>query len=283
MKRDPLISGQRKSPWVFFALVFILSAPIWWIGPLVERLLPGAKPINVPASSLMIVCPAIAALILVRKETGWEGVKKLLQRSFDLRRIKSKLWYVPILLLMPTIMVLQHGLASPGRAPAAGPRPVVWVALVLSLVFFIAALGEELGWHGYVADLLLDRWNALIASVVLGTGWAIWHIVPLIQLGASPTRIVGQCIDMVVTRILIVWLYSNTGKSVFAAALYHTMYNVSTLLMPNYGLHYDPVVVCIFIAGAAALVTFLWGLETLARYRYARADKQSQLIAEEIE
>jgi hypothetical protein len=40
--------------------------------------------------------------------------------------------------------------------------------------------------------------------------------------------------------------------------------------------------VCIFAAGAAALVTFLWGPETLAHYRYARADKWAYPVKEEI-
>jgi membrane protease YdiL (CAAX protease family) len=183
---------------------------------------------------------------------------------------------------MPAIMVMQHGVADPARIVAPGPPYPFWMVLVWCLIFLVAALGEELGWQGYAVDLLLDRWSALAASVVLGMVWAGWHIVPLIQLGASPTRIVGQCIDMVATRILIVWLYRNTGKSLFAAVLYHAMYNVSTLLLPSYGLHYDPVMVCIFAAGAAALVTFLWGPETLAHYRYARADKQAYPMAEEI-
>jgi hypothetical protein len=79
--------------------------------------------------------------------------------------------------------------------------------------------------------------------------------------------------DMVATRILIVWLYSNTGRSLFAAVLYHMMYNVSTLLLPNYGLHYDSFVTSILVAIVAVAVAFLWGPKTLARYRYARSDK----------
>jgi hypothetical protein len=35
-----------------------------------------------------------AALILVFRETQFAGVKKLLKRSFDFNRVKSKLWYV---------------------------------------------------------------------------------------------------------------------------------------------------------------------------------------------
>jgi hypothetical protein len=74
----------------------------------------------------------------------------------------------------------------------------------------------------------------------------------------------------VVLRILIVWLYNNTGKSLFAAILFHDMVNVSEFSFPNYGSYYDPIITGTIIAITAVIVTFLWGSKTLARYRYAR-------------
>ena len=176
---------------------------------------------------------------------------------------------MPVLLLMPAIAVLQYGLVNPLRLPAPDPQFPAWMVPVSVLVFFIAALGEELGWQGYVIGILKERWHALTASIALGTMWATWHVVPLIQLGRTPTQIMWQCIDMVATRVLIVWLYNNTGKSVLAAVLYHAMYNVSTLLLPSFGLRYDSTATSILSAIVAAIVTLLWGPKTLARYRHS--------------
>jgi hypothetical protein len=87
MKAQPLDSTpKRKSPLTFFLLVFIMSAFLWGIGPVAERFLAQDIPIDLPFSSLMAFCPIIAALILVRRENGWGGVKQLLKRSFDLSR-----------------------------------------------------------------------------------------------------------------------------------------------------------------------------------------------------
>jgi membrane protease YdiL (CAAX protease family) len=260
-----------RFPWAFFLLVFAISILPWTIGPVAERLLTKGVPINVPLSSLMAFCPIIAALILVQRESGWDGAKKLLKRSFDLR-LKRRIWYVPVLLLMPTFIVLQSGWMNRGRRPIPDPQFPALMVPVFVAIFFIAAIGEETGWQGYAIDRLQGRWSALTASIILGTVWATWHIVPLIQLGRTPAQIVAQCVDMVARRILIVWLYNNTGKSVSAAVLYHTMYNVSTLLLPNFGLHYDPLITSVLAAIAAITVTFLWGPKTLARYRYARTD-----------
>jgi membrane protease YdiL (CAAX protease family) len=150
MNRHALNSrSETKSPLTFFVLVFITSTPFWLLGAVAERLLPEEMPINLPISSLAVVCPTIAALILVHRENGSQGVKQLLKRSFNYKRITGKAWYGPILFLMPSIMVLAYGLMTLMRVPLPDPHlPVLMVPLFL-LVFFVAAVGEETGWQGY--------------------------------------------------------------------------------------------------------------------------------------
>jgi len=38
------------------------------------------------------------------------------------------------------------------------------------------------------------------------------------------------------------WFYIHSGKSVFAAAVFHAMINLCWQLFPNNGSHYDPLV-----------------------------------------
>ena len=92
----------------------------------------------------------------------------------------------------------------------------------------------------------------------VGMVWAAWHIVPLVQQHRPPAWIAGGCLGTVGNRVLIVWLYNVTGKSVFAAALYHTMLNVSWQLFPNQGSHYDPRVSGVVVAIVATAVAMLW-------------------------
>jgi uncharacterized protein len=87
-------ASSKGLPLKFFLLVFIISAPFWLIGATAEQKLP--LPFNLPVGALVLVCPTIAASILVYWENGSNGVKQLLKRSFDLKRIKGKIWYVPI-------------------------------------------------------------------------------------------------------------------------------------------------------------------------------------------
>jgi hypothetical protein len=73
----------------------------------------------------------------------------------------------------------------------------------------------------------------------------------------------------VATRVLYTWLYNNTGKSVFGAALYLASSKASWQLFPNNGSHYDPRITGLIVAFTAVLVTVVWGPRTLARYRDA--------------
>jgi membrane protease YdiL (CAAX protease family) len=263
--------SETKSPFVFIVLVFLLSIPIWTLGPVIEGLLPNELPVNLPISSLMTFAPMTAAAILVWRNRGTDGVRKLLKRAFDHKRITEKSWYAPTLLFWPALMVLQYVLMTLMGVPLAAPQIPVLMVVVSFAVFFVAAVGEELGWQGYAIDPLQRRWNALPASVILGIVWGGWHVVPMIQLGQTPAWIAWQCMSLVVARILMVWLYQNTGQSVYATILFHAMDNVTTVLLVEYGWPYSPVIATIALALAAAAITFLWGPATLARFRYSRS------------
>ncbi len=92
-------------------------------------------------------------------------------------------------------------------------------------VFFIGALGEELGWTGYAIDPMQERRGALKAGILLGLAWATYHIPLFVQGSLSLYWIVWQCLYIVASRVLFVWIYNNTGKSLFAVGVFHAMFN----------------------------------------------------------
>jgi uncharacterized protein len=272
-------ASLKRSPLTFFVLVFALSLLFWLLvellSPLTEHFSP-ALPIAIPSGfnpvSPLVVgyMPLIAACILVSREGQPGGTSLLLKRVFDLKRIRYKIWYVPILFLNPLIYVLSYGLMLLLRLPLPQPH-VLWLTLPIFVVyFFIEAVGEEVGWTGYVTDPLQERWGALQAGLILGAVTAIWHVIPGLQAHQTLPYIVWQGLYDLAGRILGVWLYNNTGKSVCAIILSHDMYNVGYVLFPNIGSHYDPAIAFPITAVIAIMVTFLWGAKTLARYRYAR-------------
>jgi membrane protease YdiL (CAAX protease family) len=245
----------------YFALVFALSVPFWVLGAVTNLpLMPG-----LPISALMTFCPAAAALILLYRGNGAAAATALLRRSFDFGRITRRRWYVPILFLMPAVSVVVYALMQWMGLPLPAPRVPAVTALLMGLAYLVGALGEELGWSGFVLEALQARWNALQAGVVLGLVAIFWHLVPLLLLHRSPTWIAWWCLYAVAARILIVWLYANTGRSVFAVALFHATLNLSYSLFPVYGSHFDMRLGGLVTAFAAAIVTAAWGYRTLAR------------------
>jgi len=213
----------------------------------------------------MFVCPVTAALILVFGESRAAGVIALLERSFDYQRIEAKVWYAPTILLVPSVYALSYALMRLMGVVLPAPQFTVPSVIVMLVMFFITALGEELGWSGYVIDPMQDRWGALQAAILLGFVWAAWHFVPLLQAHRSLTWIGWWCLFTLAFRVLIVWLYNNTGKSIFAASLFHATSNLSWQIFPIHGSYYDPRITGLVMMLVAVVVTVTWGPRTLDR------------------
>lgn len=246
--------GPLRSVLTFFALTFVLAVPFWALGTTTAlQLMPG-----LPIAALMFVCPGLAALILVGRDDGSAGAKALLAKVVDYRCIKAKKWYTLILFLNPGIFVLSYVVLRFGGTAIPVPQFQILPTLTLCMVFFISAVGEELGWSGYAIDPMQNRWGALSASLLLGAVWAVIHFVPLVQVHRSLAWIAWWSLWTVSARVIIVWLYNNTGKSVFAATLYHAVSNVCWQAFPVHGSFFDPRVTALITTFVAVTVTVAW-------------------------
>lgn len=210
----------------------------------------------------------IAALILVYRNNGTRGIKQLLRKTFNIR-IKSKIWYVTIFFLEPIIMLLAFEVMKLMDESTPDLQITIMKILAFFFVFLIAGICEEIGWQGYAYDALEKRWNALGASIAMGVVWQVWHIIPHLQIH-PPEWILWQCTGSVLLRVLIVWIYKNTGKSVLAAAIFHAMNNVCSFILPNYDSSMAPFSIFAVTLIVVIIVTFLWGSKTLASYRFKR-------------
>ena len=202
---------------------------------------------------LSVIAPICAALVLTYRKSGGIGVKKLLKRSFDYKRVKNKKWFWPTLLLMPLLFSLVLGASSLLELELlTAPMPLIAAPIAL-IMFFFAALFEEVGWMGYAFEPMSNRWGLFKSTMLLGVFWGLWHVPMLIYAIPEPETIVAQVLTLIALRILIVWLYSNTGKSVFITILFHATYNVCMVVIPvNF------VVTAIIMSISAALVLYFW-------------------------
>src|SRR5829696_3831213 len=105
-------AASKRSPLRFFLLVFVLSLPLWVLGGIVGSI---GLPMNMRVIELVgAFVPLMAALILVYREEKFGGVRLLLKRVFDYKRIKPRIWYVPIVFLMPILVFF----AQPPKTPS---------------------------------------------------------------------------------------------------------------------------------------------------------------------
>ena len=262
---------ENHSPLKFFLLVFGLSIPLWIIETRIDV---KGLPLDIPITDILAAfTPMIAASILVHKEEGRIGIEKLFKRILDFPRITKKIWYLPIALLPFLMYLLIYMVIYLIGLPLATNFDIPFLSIpFLFCLFFIGSVAEETGYMGYAIAPMQERFGALSASILIGIPWAVWHYPSIVQQGHNLTWIAWATLGTIAVRVLIVWIYNNTGKSLFACILFHTFLNLGRPLFPRDGIHNPlvdyPEIHYSIMAITAVIVVFLWGSNTLNRYRY---------------
>lgn len=123
---------------------------------------------------------------------------------------------------------------------SVSPWVIAGVSLVQSITYapfinMFFALGEEVGWRGWMTPFLCKRHGRTKGLVLSGVIWGAWHW-PLILLagynfgsgywGAPFTGALVMCLSCVALGILLSYLYEKT-ESVWAPALAHGAFNAA--------------------------------------------------------
>ncbi len=99
------------------------------------------------------------------------------------------------------------------------------VATVSIVIGFVGALGEEIGWRGYLLPKLVQA-GVRFPILVVGLIWAAWHV-PFVLLTFQHQRYITAALyslACVVVGVFISWLRLASG-SVWVAAMAHASYN----------------------------------------------------------
>jgi uncharacterized protein len=107
--------------------------------------------------------------------------------------------------------------------------------IFIQQLLFSSPLGEEIGWRGFALPRLQARLGPLVASLIIGVIWAIWHL-PLVWTAGHPLAempLYFHLAHMVVAAILFTWLYNGSGGSLLLVILFHTSMNVTGLFLPG--------------------------------------------------
>jgi membrane protease YdiL (CAAX protease family) len=98
--------------------------------------------------------------------------------------------------------------------------------MVLSLAF---ALGEEIGWRGFLSPHLTQALGFRTGAIVTGLIWAAWHL-PLVLFAdynsAAPKWFAAICLIVLLLAmsVIMAWLRLGSG-SLWTGALFHASHN----------------------------------------------------------
>jgi membrane protease YdiL (CAAX protease family) len=116
------------------------------------------------------------------------------------------------------ITALCRGVVSAPSTQASPWSLLLWIP--------IGAVGEELGWRGYLHNKTARSLNGLVSSLIVGVLWALWHV-GLYQNG--PLYMLFFVVLMVSYSVIIFALVHDIAFSVAIAAIFHVMINVTNL------------------------------------------------------
>lgn len=267
----------RRYPLISF---FILAFGLTWIFMIVDALgSQGILPFRLPLPLMVVMgyMPTLAAVIVVGTTRGKEGTRALF-RKLLIWRVGLR-WYLFAILgvaVFDILSILLYNRIVPSanlpilsdRLPAVPPLQIILSLLPMYIVITLVN-GEELAWRGFATPQLQARYNALVASLIMGVLWTAFHL-PLFftRTGSSQSDwpFASFLVATLAMTILYTWMLNHTRGSVLLAYLFHGAANTWSQVFSID--HADPLVGWIqaaLLLLLAVIVVAYEGKENLSR------------------
>ncbi len=153
----------------------ILAIAISWPAVIAAKLL-AEGPASLGLDTLAKFGPSLAGLIMLAACLGTTSARGYLVAKFR-PPANLSLWLVALLgpLAVWSVAIGIWQMLG-GDALSVEPAAVFsFGPLFLQRFFLGGGLGEEIGWRGFMLPRLLERRSPLVASLILGLWWGVWH------------------------------------------------------------------------------------------------------------
>ncbi|MCJ7733820.1 MAG: CPBP family intramembrane metalloprotease [Anaerolineales bacterium] len=238
----------EKKPILVYLIVAFIPAWILFVMPALIKSADSATGglIRLAGWSLAMWMPGLGAILATKlaekKSLNELGLKKLGQIKIYLWA-----WLVPILLTLATglitwlmgwgkldlsLQIIKDAIEGMPEVPGLSISALMAIQIAASLTLAplfntLFALGEELGWRGYLLQKLLPL-GQFPAIIISGVIWGVWHAPAILQgLNYPAHPILGTGMMVIFTLLLgifLSWLYLKTN-SPWAPALAHGTVN----------------------------------------------------------
>lgn len=189
-------------------------------------------------------CPGVAAILtrLLRQGNlrgmGWSwGQTRYQLLSYALPFLLTVVTYVPVWLTglgrFPNMAFVEQIAGRMGLS-AAAPALVILAHVLIVGTMGVAtgaasALGEEIGWRGYLVPQLAKTTDFTRNALISGVIWAVWHFPGIIFAdynSGTPTWYALICFTILIMgfSFILAWVRLKSG-SVWTAMFLHASYN----------------------------------------------------------
>jgi len=232
--------GARKSQWIAFMVAWVVAAGIFVLHLVLRSKSNVPLPIMVGFSALFALAPAFVISSVFSRAQGVRNyLASLIKPPGGIR------WYLIAILLLPVVRILQVAVAHTiGQEIAWRPIQATGELQIAGMVAFVFVyqftysncLGEEVGWRGFALPRLQTRYSPLVASIIIGFFWALWHV-PYwrAEIGSFTSMywlfVSGSTFAL---SFILTWLYNRTGGSILAVGLMHVSSNLSVKLFVRF-------------------------------------------------
>lgn len=188
----------------------------------------------------MLLGPSTSSLALTAATDGAPGLRRLRQRLFTLRA-PAGIW---IMAVLGTPLLAAVVLSALSLATRDVERPATYVQAHPALLgsglvagVLVGAL-EELGWSGFAAPRLRERFGVAGTGLVIGVLWGAWHF-PLFweaDTFSAPRPFVLLLLRLFgwlpAFRVLLVWLQERTKSLPVVMAAHASLVLGVTAIVP---------------------------------------------------
>lgn len=175
IKPEP-VKTDRKKYWVVFSIAALITAA------LIVLYLHIRASASIFLLLLVLINAGITAFIISGGLHPRKGIKELLNKLY-IGRVNLKS-YIVVLIMIPIFIVLtaiictlHAGISLRELIPQLSFGGVSSVFIACGYVTLVRGpLREEIGWRGFALPRLQYRYSPLVATLILGIIWTVWHL-----------------------------------------------------------------------------------------------------------
>ena len=232
---------KRWLSWFLSAFILLLgintSSMLYGDGISAESFSYSADLLNITTLTAALISSFICAFVIA------SVVCSTSERFNSLAKQVANYWYFFLALSLPLIwtslgIITNVLLDVPFEWVSRGNLDTLltlgYVARSILFTLLVVAVGEEVGWRGWMLPHLQRKFSPLFSTVIIGVVWGLWH---------WPLFIIGQYSDgseMVFAKVglcillgtIFTWLYNRSGGSLLLMVLLHTALNNTGRILP---------------------------------------------------